>query len=383
MSDNSHNLAEGITWPSAQSLIQLRLCANQIPLDSGKIHAKQGGAYVSSFKGRGMEFDESRIYQAGDDIRNMDWLVTARTGTAHTKVFREERERPIILWLDLGISMMFATRNKFKSVIASEIAALIAWSAAKNNDRIGGLIFSAEQHVEIKPRRGKTAALDFIGRCAKHEAWTKQKAKAQSRYEPSSQGETRSETSPIKKLLTGLTRFKLFNHKPSYLEQAAIKNSNKQTKSAPKQLFEQSAAITRLRSVTHPGSLVFMISDFHAMNEESFAQIANISRNSDIIMIKITDPFEAELPASGSYKLTDGISELQIQTSEKKIRNNYRQRYLTHQQQLERFCRQHRIHLINISTDDDTIKKLTAGLGVSGQSKNSAFRAARVSSRAS
>jgi len=152
MSNIPNKQAEGITWISAQSLIKLRLQANQLPLDSGKIHAKQGGAYMSAFKGRGMEFDESRIYQAGDDIRNMDWRVTARTNTPHTKVFREERERPVLLWLDLSASMMFATRKKFKSVIACEIASLIAWSAAKNNDRIGGLIFSENEHVEMKPQ---------------------------------------------------------------------------------------------------------------------------------------------------------------------------------------------------------------------------------------
>lgn len=322
MPNNTEKRAEGITWVSPQSLIQLRLYANQIPLDSGKIHAKQGGAYVSSFKGRGMEFDESRIYQAGDDIRNMDWRVTARTGTAHTKVFREERERPILLWLDLNTSMMFATRNKFKSVVASEIAALIAWSAARNNDRIGGLIFSADEHIEIKPRRGKTAALDFIGRCTKHSAWSSKK---------------------------------------SYSEEVSDKTT----------------AVSRLRSVTHPGSLIFMISDFRDMNEKAFAHVANISRNNDIIMVKITDPIEADLPSSGSYRLTDGIKELQILTSSKKTRDEYHQRFLTHTNQLEKFCRQHRVHLINISTDDDVIETLKSGLGIMGQSNKTQFRSAQ------
>ncbi|MFV2003940.1 MAG: DUF58 domain-containing protein [Gammaproteobacteria bacterium] len=321
MINNTEKQAEGITWISPQSLIQLRLYANQIPLDSGKIHAKQGGAYLSSFKGRGMEFDESRIYQAGDDIRNMDWRVTARTGSPHTKVFREERERPILLWLDLTTSMMFATRNKFKSVIASEIAALIAWSAAKNNDRIGGLIFSADEHIEIKPRRGKTAALDFIGRCTKHSAWITQ---------------------------------------------------------TPEKTPDKTDAVSRLRSVTHPGSLIFMISDFRDMDEKTFAHIANISRNNDIIMIKITDPIEIDLPTSGSYKLTDGIKQLQIQTSSKKTRNEYHQRYLKQHYQLEKFCRQNRIHLINISTDDDIIEKLKTGLGINGQSNKPQFRSAHI-----
>ena len=325
--------AEGITWISPQSLIQLRLHANQIPLDSGKIHAKQGGAYLSSFKGRGMEFDESRIYQAGDDIRNMDWRVTARTGSPHTKVFREERERPILLWLDLSSSMMFATRNKFKSVIASEIAALIAWSAATNNDRIGGLIFSADEHIEIKPRRGKTAALDFIGRCTKHSAWNNHKWITQK---------------------TGA--------------QSAAKRSD------PEQTPDKTDAVSRLRSVTHPGSLIFMISDFRDMNEKTFAHIANISRNNDIIMIKITDPIEIDLPASGSYKLTDGVNELQIQTSSRKTRDEYHRRYLEHDQQLKKFSRQNRIHLIDISTDDDIIEKLKIGLGINGHSNKNQAR---------
>ncbi len=312
--NNTDKQAEGITWVSAQSLIQLRLQANQLPLDSGKIHAKQGGAYLSAFKGRGMEFDESRIYQAGDDIRNMDWRVTARTNTPHTKVFREERERPVLLWLDLSASMMFATRKKFKSVIACEIASLIAWSAAKNNDRIGGLIFSETEHIEIKPRRGKTAVLDFIGRCTRHSSWTS--------------SQTNTETTP-----------------------------------------DKAAAVSRLRKVTHPGSLIFMISDFRDMDKKTFAHIENISRNNDIIMIKITDPIETNLPEAGSYKLTDGKNELQIQTSSKKTRERYHQRYLNHQALLEKFCRQHRIHLLKVSTDDDVLDKLKKGLGFSTSSK--------------
>ncbi len=320
MSNTTDNKAEGITWISPQSLIQLRSQVGQLSLDNSKIHAKQGGAYLSSFKGRGMEFDESRYYQPGDDIRNMDWRVTARTGTAHTKVFREERERPILLWLDLNASMMFATRNKFKSVIAAEIAGLIAWSAAKNNDRIGGLIFSSDEHIELKPRRGKTAALDFIGRCTKHKAWS----------------------------------------------------SNQST---PETKRNMASAVSRLRKVTHPGSLIFMISDFREMNKKAFSHIANIARNNDIVLVKITDPIEKNLPSSGSYKLTDGIKELQIQTSSKKTRNEYHQRYLSQNAQLELFCRQHRIHLIQISTEENPVEKLKKGLGVRSSNK-SKFRPA-------
>lgn len=295
--------------------------ANQLPLDRGKIHAKQGGAYISSFKGRGMEYDESRVYQAGDDIRNMDWRVTARTGDAHTKLFREERERPVLIWLDLNPSMMFATRNKFKAVIASEIAAVVAWSAAKNNDRIGGLIFSDSEHIEIKPRRGKIAVLDFIGRCTKHHAWSEDKPATQS--------------------------------------------------------LDKLSAVTRLRYVTHPGSLVFMVSDFRDMSDKAFSHIASIARNNDIIMVKISDPIEINLPVSGSYKLTDGNRELQIQTSSQKTRDEYHQRYVDHQQQIVEFCRRNRIHLIDVSTDDNALDKLKLGLGVNGKGRKAQYRQRR------
>jgi len=310
MNNTTNKQSEGITWISPQSLIQLRLSANQLPLDSGKIHARQGGAYISSFKGRGMEFDESRIYQAGDDIRNMDWRVTARTGTAHSKTFREERERPVLLWLDLSPSMMFATRKKFKSVIAAEVASLLAWSASINNDRVGGLIFSPEEQVIIKPRRGKTAVLDFIGRCTKHRAWLSNKSK--------------------------------------------IVDKNK------------ISAVSRLRKITHPGSLIFMISDFHGLSENDYSHIANTAKNNDIIFIKISDPFEVNLPASGTYKLSDGDNELQLQTSNKKTRERYHQNHQNRNLQLGDFCRKHRIHIIQISTDDDVLETLKKGLGIKG-----------------
>lgn len=304
---NNDRQSEGITWISTQSLIKLRLQANQLLLDSSKIHAKQGGAYLSSFKGRGMEFDESRIYQAGDDIRNMDWRVTARTGTAHTKVFREERERPVLLWLDLNESMMFATRKKFKAVIAAQIASLLAWSAAMNNDRVGGLIFAADEHIEIKPRRGKTAALDFIGRTSNHHAWS-----------------------------------------------TAHHNNRRNMR----------AAISRLRKVAYPGSLIFMISDFRDMDEKAFSNIASIAKHNDIVMIKIHDPIEVALPDSGNYRLTDGVNELQIDTTNENNRKEYAQHYRSHQDSLERFCRRNRIHLIDVSTEDDPLQALKAGLGV-------------------
>lgn len=312
--------AEGITWISPQSLIQLRLLASKLPLNSGKIHAAQGGAYLSSFKGRGMEFDESRMYMPGDDIRSMDWKVTARTNQPHTKVFCEERERPVLLWLDLNASMFFATRGAFKSVIATQAASLLAWSTVSSNDRLGALVFSGDEHIEIRPKRGKAAALDFIRRTCAHPVWNNSADTSQAR--------------------------------------------------------DMSRSASRLRQVVKPGSLIFMISDFREMDDKARSHIINLSRHNNLVLIHVFDPFEAALPTSGQYKVSDGENEVALNTANKKLRSAYQSRFSAHQEKMKLLCRQHRMHWIPISTEDDVLEALQKGLGIR-DNKSSQFRASQ------
>ena len=314
---NTNDRNEGITWVSPQSLIQLRLDAAKLPLNSSKIHARQGGAYFSTFKGRGMEFDESRLYMPGDDIRNMDWRVTARTGDPHTKVFREERERPVLIWLDLNDSMFFATRGCYKSVAATRAAALLAWSTSAQNDRLGALIFAGNDHVELKPRRGKSAVLDLIGKTCNHPAWSSDHA-----------GHARN---------TG-------------------------------------HAVSRLRKVTRPGSLVFMISDFREMDEQAESHLINVARHKDIVLIQIYDPVEAELPPPGSYRVSDGHNDLQLNTGDHTLRLQYHQRFEQRQARLVRLCRQHRMYMLPVSTQHDVLTSLQQGLGIAA-TKHAQFKA--------
>ena len=316
---NTDPRTDGLTWISPQAMIQLRLDAGKLPLKNSKIHARQGGAYLSSFKGRGMEFDEARLYMPGDDIRNMDWRVTARTGEPHTKVFREERERPVLLWLDLNASMFFATRGCFKAVAAARAAALLAWSTCAQSDRLGALIFAGNDHVELKPRRGKSAVLDLIGRTCRHPAWQS-------------------------------------NHH--------------------EQVRNMSLAMSRLRKVTRPGSLLFLISDFRGMDEQAESHLINIARHNDIVLIEVYDPVEAELPPPGSYRVSDGSSDLELDTSDKRLRLEYRRRFDKRQSQLAKLCRQHRMYLLPICTQDDVLSSLQQGLGVTA-GKHAQFRARR------
>jgi uncharacterized protein (DUF58 family) len=317
---------DNITTVSAQSLIRLRQYAAQLPLQRGKIHARQGGAYQSSFKGRGMEFHESRIYLPGDDIRNMDWRVTARTGTAHTKVFEEERERPVIFWVDLNDAMFFATRGAFKSVVATQAAALLAWSACLHHDRLGALVFAGDEHIEIRPRRGKSAVLDFIGQTCKHSAWQRDPKKPH----------------------------------------AHTRNMD--------------LAMARLRKVARPGSLIFLLSDFrddsgNTLNGAARMHLINIAKHNDVVLVHIYDPLEAGLPAAGRYRISDGVQDLQLYTGDKALRQHYQQRFASQQDELRKLCRQQRMHLLPVCTQDDVLGSLQKGLGV-GTKQHSQYRAA-------
>src|SRR5690554_948998 len=120
-----------------QALIRLHHAAAHLQRWSGRRMAKQSGSHASPFKGRGLSFHHVREYQGGDEIRHIDWRVTARTTTAHTKIFEEEKERPVVLCVDQRSSMFFGSQHCFKSVLACHVMALLGWAALESNDRVG------------------------------------------------------------------------------------------------------------------------------------------------------------------------------------------------------------------------------------------------------
>jgi uncharacterized protein (DUF58 family) len=135
-------------------------------------------------------------------------------------------------------------------------------------------------------------------------------------------------------------------------------------------------AASRLRKVVKPGSLIFLISDFREMDEQANSHIINLSRHNNLVLLHVFDPFEAALPESGQYKLSDGINEVSLNTANKQLRVVYQSRFEEHQQKLIKLCRQHRIHLIPISTEDGVLESLQKGLGIH-DSKNNQFRASK------
>jgi uncharacterized protein (DUF58 family) len=288
-------------------LVGLNRRGADLPLHSGRILAQQSGDMHSPFKGRGMEFDESRPYQPGDDIRNLDWRVTARTGKPHTKLFREERERPVFLWIDLRPSMFFATRGRFKSVVAARMAGLLAWSAVRHGDRIGGIVFSENVHHEVRPQRGRAGALRLIRQVVQHPAW---QAGPQAAHDPGS----------------------------------------------------CARALARLRRIARPGSLVFLLSDFRGLDEHAGSHIVRISRHCEVVMICIHDPLERELPPPGFYRVSDGRRNLVLDTFDAGRVDRYRQRFEERLEALESLARANRILFMTGSTGDDPLAVLRSGL---------------------
>ena len=293
---------------SQADLIRLSGPARAIALDVLRVNSLQTGAYVSHFRGRGMEFDESRPYQPGDDPRSIDWRVTARSATAYTKLFREERERPVLVVVDLRSTMHFATQGCFKSVNASRAAALLAWAAHHRGDRLGGLIFGDTTHRELKPRLGRTAALRFVHELVGHADWEQHDNAAAEGSEPLTQ------------------------------------------------------AMSSLRRVSRPGSLVVVISDFTGFGRGAQSYLSSVARHNEVLAIFMNDPLERDLPPPGRYRLVSSDDELEIDTFAKAARRDYHNAFEQRRRELEAFCQRYGVHLMPMSTDDDPVSALQTAL---------------------
>ncbi len=290
----SNDPASGLVSIPLKTLLDLARPAAGLQLNHLAIRAQQSGGYVSRFKGRGMEFDEVRPYQAGDDIRSIDWRVTARTGETYTKVFREERERPVFISVDNRRSMHFATRGVFKSVLAAKLAGLLAWSAQHHGDRIGGQLFSDGQCTELKPQNGKHAVLRFLNALAEQK-----------------NGQT---------------------------EQFALEH-----------------ILARLTQHARPGSLVYIISDFRGFNDNAQGHLAKLARHCDVVLIFVYDPLESQLPAKGRYRFTDDGRDVVVDSGDTQRLFNYQQRFARRQQHLEQLAKKNGLAFIQCSTAEDPL----------------------------
>jgi len=297
MSAEAKSVRGALTAVTLKDLIALKPAGEMIKLSTPRVRAYAAGGHLSPFKGRGVEFDESRPYQEGDDLRTIDWRVTARTGKPHTKVFREERNRPVIVWLDLRTSMMFATRGAFKSVVAARAAALIAWSAIGNGDQLGGLVFSESGHEELRPRLGRRTALRLLQLITVNPAWV---------------------------------------HGAAPVDSGAALH-----------------ALKRLTRVARPGSLAFLFSDFIGFDAECERLVRELASHCDVHLLHVFDPVEAELPPPGEYRIHIDNRVVTVNTSDGAVRRQYQEAFEARRAQIQNLARLPSVRLIPCSTADD------------------------------
>jgi len=272
---------------SLDELLQLRSSAVSLQRRTKRRSAsQQGGDSVSRRLGRGLDFAEVREYQPGDDVRMIDWKVTARSGQAHTKLFIEERERPILFFVDFRSSMRFGTQGMYKSVLAARLAALLGWCAVAGRDRVGGFVFSDDWHAEIRPSMGRRGLM------------------------------------------------KLFR---------AIAQAQRQTPLPV--AYPLADTLEKLARSAQGGTTVVLLSDFQGFDDQAKRALGRVVHSLDMIAVHIVDPLDQSLPEGGRFAMTTtngskSDNRLSLSMTSRRSHKNYQDRFVERQQSIKQFFAQ-------------------------------------------
>lgn len=260
------------------------------------------GLHHSKLRGRGVDFDQVRVYQPGDDVRTIDWRVTARTQEPHTKLFHEERERPIFILVEQSQRLFFGSGLAFKSVLAAQVASLIGWAALSHNDRVGGLVFGDSEHHEIKPRRSKMSLLQLLNRLV------------------------RANQNLNADIPAGRDTFGL--------------------------------ALRRAREVLRPGSLAVVLCDERALNDSAEQQLTLLARHTDLLLLPLSDPLDHALPAAGLLHFTERSAQLELDTHNVDLRQTYHAQGEARRARWHVLAQKLGVPLFPLSTLNDPIEQL-------------------------
>ena len=257
-----------------------------------------GGDYHSNFKGRGMTFSEVREYVPGDDVRSIDWNVTARTGKPHIKIFEEERELSVLILIDVSSSGVFGSKKDLKIDLGVEIAAMLSFSAIKNNDKVGLALFSDKVEKYIPPKKGKKHVLRLITDIVNHD----------------------------------------------------FENSNKRT--------SIKTAIDFANKISKRKSVIFLISDF--IDDNFWNELKFLNFKHDVVGLQIYDSYERNFPNVGLINIHDSETgeNTWIDTTSKKNRDKFQKNSVEKLDKFSMKCKNIGFDLLQINTDDDYIKFL-------------------------
>jgi uncharacterized protein (DUF58 family) len=279
-------------------LLALRFRPLAEPRLASSVVSVRGGTRLSRQRGRGIDFSEVRLYQPGDDVRTIDWRVTARKSVPHTKVFREERERLTLLVVDQSQSMFFGSRLRLKSVAAAEFAGMAAWRAIRHHDRVGAVIIGNRALAIHKPYRN---------------------------------------IKPLARLLGDLAGCNQALRPGDALPDAA----------------HLADALLRLRRLARSHYRIYMVSDFarhHALWRDAFRALG---RHNEVVAIRVFDPLERDLPPADRYTVTDGAQRWEFDAGDRRLRERYRTRFDAGVLAFETLCRESRVPFAALATDAD------------------------------
>jgi len=268
-----------------------------------KARAALSGSTRSGFRGRGMDFEEVRVYQPGDDPRIIDWRVTARRGHPYSKVFNEERERPVLFLVDQGATMHFGTRSCFKSVAAARAAALLAWAAHEAGERVGGIVWNGTTSVRIAATRGRRGVLSLLHALG------------------SPPDDALPQATPLAEMLGRLDR------------------------------------------IAPSGASVVVISDFYGMDDAARRRLERLAARCELSCVLAYDPLEQEAPPTGWYRVSDGVKSAPIWTGDDSWRTDYGEALRSRLEFLQKLSRTRGAAVVDLATNDDVLPKLQRTFG--------------------
>ena len=302
-----------LTHIDLPALIRLQADARALRLPgASQVRTRQAGLQASPRRGRGMAFAEVRLYQPGDDIRSIDWRVTARRQSPHTKLYEEERERPVLLICDLSQSLFFGSQGAYKQVRCAQLASLIAWLGLWAGDQIGGLVFS-DTDIEVqRPARRKKSVL---------------------------------------RLLDALARFQ---RRPG--------QDPAETASRP-----LDTALREARRVAHTGSRIFVLSDFLTLTDETAGLLGALARHNSVSALRIVDPLEQDLPHQGRFAVAGPDGPVWFNGADRRFQKAFHDRVVAHEQALAKCFRTSAVTQQTVSTGEDPAQALRLILGPRGR----------------
>lgn len=273
------------------------------------VHSLLSGRHASRLRGRGLDFEELRRYYEGDDVRTIDWRATARLGEPQLRVYKEERDRPVILLVDQRLSMFFGSRRTMKSVIAAEAAALAAWRVTSLGDRIGGVVVSDNGLDEIRPRARNAAIGPLLEAIVRRNSELKAE-----------------DPRPLDRRLLNVALGKV------------------------------------ARLLPHDG-LLTLITDAAGADAETVQLVTQITAHNDVLMVFIFDPLEAMLPDIGHVVVADADRQIEVETALKGLRTKFAASFAERRAAIESFSRRRAIPVLPLSTERDTTEQFRELLG--------------------